>query len=191
MAYTAFSVVFGEQPTAAKWNTLGANDASFNDGTGIDNGKILPNHLFSGASTLNTWVWDSWTPVWTSSGSAPAIGNGTLTGSTLKVGKTCFFRIKFVGGTTTTWGTGTYYITVPFAGYSGIAANDGFSLGGYAEDSGVKGYTVANARMLDTNKFMVQMIDTAAASTVVWGQTSPFTWGTNDYWSANGFYQVV
>lgn len=32
MAYTAWSVVYGEQPTAAKWNQLGANDAGFKDG---------------------------------------------------------------------------------------------------------------------------------------------------------------
>jgi len=35
MAYASWSVVFGEQPTASKWNILGTNDASFNDGTGI------------------------------------------------------------------------------------------------------------------------------------------------------------
>lgn len=35
MAYASWSVVFGEQPSAAKWNILGSNDASFNDGTGI------------------------------------------------------------------------------------------------------------------------------------------------------------
>jgi hypothetical protein len=35
MAYASWSVVFGEQPSAAKWNILGTNDASFNDGTGI------------------------------------------------------------------------------------------------------------------------------------------------------------
>ena len=35
MTYVAWSVTFGEQPTAAKWNILGTNDASFNDGTGI------------------------------------------------------------------------------------------------------------------------------------------------------------
>lgn len=35
MAYVATTFVFGEQPSAAKWNQLGANDASFNDGTGI------------------------------------------------------------------------------------------------------------------------------------------------------------
>lgn len=35
MAYASWSVVFGEQPSASKWNILGTNDASFNDGTGI------------------------------------------------------------------------------------------------------------------------------------------------------------
>lgn len=33
MAYTAWSVSFGEQPSAAKWNQLGTNDAGFNDGS--------------------------------------------------------------------------------------------------------------------------------------------------------------
>lgn len=40
MAYQSWSVVFGEQPSAAKWNILGSNDASFNDGTGIADGAI-------------------------------------------------------------------------------------------------------------------------------------------------------
>lgn len=35
MAYASWSVTFGEQPSAAKWNILGTNDASFNDGSGI------------------------------------------------------------------------------------------------------------------------------------------------------------
>lgn len=37
MPYAAWSVIAGEQPTAAKWNILGQNDASFNDGTGVAN----------------------------------------------------------------------------------------------------------------------------------------------------------
>lgn len=45
MAYTAWSVVYGEQPTAAKWNQLGTNDAGFKDGTNIDNLAILTRHL--------------------------------------------------------------------------------------------------------------------------------------------------
>lgn len=45
MGYVATSFVFGEQPSAAKWNQLGSNDSSFNDGTGIGNGVIKASHL--------------------------------------------------------------------------------------------------------------------------------------------------
>lgn len=45
MAYQVWSVVFGEQPSASKWNILGTNDASFNDGTGIADDKILTRHI--------------------------------------------------------------------------------------------------------------------------------------------------
>src|SRR5947209_8007473 len=45
MGYNAISFSAGEQPTTAKWNILGSNDSSFNDGTGIANGAILSTHL--------------------------------------------------------------------------------------------------------------------------------------------------
>ena len=48
MAYASWSVVFGEQPSAAKWNILGTNDASFNDGTGIGTGVINNTQLATG-----------------------------------------------------------------------------------------------------------------------------------------------
>lgn len=35
MAYASWSVIAGEQPTTSKWNILGTNDSSFNDGSGI------------------------------------------------------------------------------------------------------------------------------------------------------------
>lgn len=52
MAYAAWSVVAGEQPTAAKWNILGTNDASFNDGTGIGTNAIAAASLATTAITL-------------------------------------------------------------------------------------------------------------------------------------------
>lgn len=58
MAYTSWSVVFGEQPSASKWNILGTNDASFNDGSGIAEGAVtydkLLSTIFSGAVTSGT-----------------------------------------------------------------------------------------------------------------------------------------
>ncbi len=51
MSYTAWSVVYGEQPTAAKWNQLGANDAGFKDGTNIDSLAITTAKLDTSAVT--------------------------------------------------------------------------------------------------------------------------------------------
>lgn len=45
MAYSAWSVVFGEVPTDSKWNILGTNDDSFNDGTGIADDAIVKRHF--------------------------------------------------------------------------------------------------------------------------------------------------
>lgn len=43
MAYTFWSVVFGEQPSASKWNILGTNDAGFRDGTNFAlNNNVIP-----------------------------------------------------------------------------------------------------------------------------------------------------
>lgn len=57
MAYTAWSVVFGEQPTAAKWNQLGTNDAGFKDGTNIDNDAILTRHILDDNVTPDKIAW--------------------------------------------------------------------------------------------------------------------------------------
>jgi hypothetical protein len=40
MSYASWSVVFGEQPSAAKWNILGTNDSAFNDGSGYAAGAL-------------------------------------------------------------------------------------------------------------------------------------------------------
>lgn len=63
MAYVAWSVVFGEQPTAAKWNILGTNDASFNDGTGIADDAILSRHLEDGGAGAGVLGINLGTPV--------------------------------------------------------------------------------------------------------------------------------
>jgi hypothetical protein len=57
--------------------------------------------------------WESYPPVWTSTGSAPSIGNGTLTGVSVIIGDLCHFSIKVLGGSTTNWGTGSYAFTLP------------------------------------------------------------------------------
>lgn len=56
-----------------------------------------------------TEAWETYTPTWTSSGTQPAIGDGTLVGRKMEVGKNRWNYIQFGAGSTTTFGTGTYF----------------------------------------------------------------------------------
>lgn len=115
MAYVAWSVVFGEQPTAAKWNILGTNDASFHDGTGIDDdvilarhideGVVLPYHLNSALTALTNWDWQTWTPT--------VVGWSSFTSQVYKyciIGKVAFVEVEISGTSNSTSAS----ITIPF-----------------------------------------------------------------------------
>lgn len=58
--------------------------------------------------------WDTYTPTWTSTGTAPSLGNGQIAGRYLQYGKTFWFRISLYFGSTTTFGTGFYLLSMPF-----------------------------------------------------------------------------
>lgn len=61
-------------------------------------------------------AWSSYTPAWTSSGTAPALGNGTLTGAYIQHGSTVHVRIVLTLGSTSTVGTGLYRFSLPVGG---------------------------------------------------------------------------
>lgn len=188
MAYAAISFVFGEQPSTAKWNILGTNDASFNDGTGIATGKILPNHLVTGASTLNTWVWDSWTPTLANL----TLGNGSSTGAYLQRGKTIDFRWTFILGTTSAVGTNPSF-TLPAATKNSVGTQ-GIEMfqASYADDSAGTVGPLASF-MSSTTVCRILAINAAGTYATVANVTStvPITWATSDYIFVSGTYEVA
>lgn len=62
----------------------------------------------------------SYTPTWSSTGTQPALGNGTLTGTYIALGKLVFATFALSTGSTTTYGTGAYTISLPFTAATGI-----------------------------------------------------------------------
>jgi hypothetical protein len=72
-------------------------------------------------------AWSTYTPSWTSSGTAPNIGNGTIIGRYMKIGRTVICHINLVMGSTTTYGSGTYNFSLP-----STSANAGASYVGTA-----------------------------------------------------------
>lgn len=105
MAYASWSVVFGEQPSATKWNILGTNDSSFNDGSGIADSKILPRHLLTGTGSTN-WVWNNGTPA--GAGFSSKVNDALRY---IQVGKNTYCHV-FVNGTSNAT---TFTFTLPVA----------------------------------------------------------------------------
>lgn len=113
----------------------------------------------------------SYTPAWASSGTQPAISNGTLTGKyIIENSKVTVYISQSMGGSTT-FGTGTYKWSLPLA-----VVNE--TLGyAYALDSGTA-YHLGIAGMKPAEASQVQVYPEAGASP--WAQTIPQTWASSD-----------
>lgn len=60
-----------------------------------------------------------YTPVWTSTGTQPALGNGVISGKVMKFGKYRVVKIEMTLGSTSTIGTGVYRWSLPEAAATG------------------------------------------------------------------------
>jgi len=70
-------------------------------------------------------AWTTFTSSWTSSGTAPAIGNGTINGRYMKFGRNILCEIHTTMGSTTTYGSGNYSWSLPVQAASGGIAQIG------------------------------------------------------------------
>jgi len=62
-------------------------------------------------------AWTAYTPTWGAS-TAPVLGNGSLSGRYTQIGKTVNFLIVLIMGSTTTYGSSIYTLTLPVAAAS-------------------------------------------------------------------------
>lgn len=168
MAYSAWSVVFGEQPSAAKWNILGSNDAHF--------------YSFLG----DNLAWQSWTPT----GTNFTIGNGTYACAYIKIGKTVICRFKVTLGNTSSMGSDPTF-TLPLT--ASAASSAGHLIGNlYVEDSGTAAY-YGVIRITSTTTFALNIQSAGATYVAAAGinSTSPFTWTTNDFVAGYFVYEAA
>lgn len=153
------------------------------------------------AALLNTHVrdnlkalgdpWTAYTPAWTSSGTAPALGNGTITGAYIQTGKRIEFRIVLTMGSTTTFGTGTYDLSLP--AFTASAGMGRASVGGTAFDSSatstypIVGLILASATTATLRAWPTTAGNALAAIT----PTVPFTFATSDVITISGTYEAA
>lgn len=174
MAYASWSVVFNEQPSAAKWNILGTNDAFFDSLVG------------SGTA------WTTWTP--TLSGRFTD-GDWTKTCRYQQFGKTVVARLMLVATDATPMAGGVaealFTLPVTSTALTGTA-NTVYRGAGNAFD--VTGNIHLLYVALNSTTVGVLRAQDSSGSTVVQSSitsTSPFTWTTSDEISATFIYEAA
>ena len=135
--------------------------------------------------SLNTTVPYSYTPTWGSlTGGAPAIGDGTLTGSWTKIGKQVTALIRLVVGASTTFGGGDWYFTLPYA-----SASD-YQLGDLLILDVAAGWYYGHASTAASSTGIMVNIPRGATAAAGLNAAFPMTWTTGDTLSINITYWV-
>ena len=118
-------------------------------------------------------AWTSYTPTWSSTGTAPALGNGTIAGKYLRIGPIVFYKIALTWGSTTTGGTGAWTFTLPVTALDTTAYSEP---GGAVLNDASVGQKIGQTLKLNSTTIYVQ---TDASPNGI-GQGTDFTWTTSD-----------
>lgn len=70
-------------------------------------------------------AWTTYTPTWTAATTNPVLGNGTIVGRYKRIGKTVHLQIDLTMGSTTTYGSGAWSVTLPLAAASSSGSRIG------------------------------------------------------------------
>jgi hypothetical protein len=196
-AFANSSVVLGKYGQ----NTLVVSGTSVGIGTSSPQAKLDVNgtSIFRTGVTMNssltlgnvdiTSPWSAYTPTWTASVTNPVIGNGTITGSYTVIGKTCFVRGNIAMGSTTTFGSGEWYVSMPIPAINA----DAILLTATLLDNGSAWYNaiMVGARAGFNTKAPLQYVNITNGTASDVNPTQPFTWTNTDRFVWNGSYEIA
>jgi hypothetical protein len=195
---TVSSTVISEATLLASSSNLilssGSNLYINNGGSAIITGSLIVSAStnLTGSITINEsridTGWTAYTPEWTAASSNPVINNGTIEGYYKVIGKTCFVRGNIAMGSTTTFGSGEWYVSMPFT----ASHADAILMTATLLDNGTAWYnaTVVGARAGFNYKAPIQYQTTGGTAGDV-NATGPFTWTTSDRFIWNGSYEIA
>lgn len=163
------------------------------DNANIKSAAAIAFSKISGGSDAALTAWTSFTPTWTATGGTPVIGNGTLTGAYVQVGKFVTFRINLVlGSTSSISGMTDWVFGLPATASSSHTA--GTPIGNvYILDNGTAEF-MGQIRLFSTTT-MVPYVGNAAGTYVTIGTTLshnvPMGWTNGDAMRMQGVYEAA
>jgi hypothetical protein len=157
-------------------------DVTAADASIIDN-QITDRRVYASLGS-NRVAANTYTPVWGSFGTAPALGNGTITGRYYRLGALVVVKVMVTMGSTTTFGTSIYTLTLP-TGLPSISHDMFHGTSARLLDSSVP-LSAQSFAFFNNTTSMVALTD--AGSLVA--ATVPFTWATGDILSMSAIYET-
>ncbi len=139
-------------------------------------------------------AWTSFTPSWIAEGgAAPTLGNGTITGRYLKIGRTVDWVLQLTWGATTAPGGGgaseNWAFTLPAVPAAGFTFRSAIA---DALDASAALHYGAGAVYTTSNGGSIRsLVDQRAASSAIWDSLVPFTWAASDILYASGRYEAA
>ncbi|MFD5370828.1 hypothetical protein [Streptomyces sp. NPDC127103] len=135
-------------------------------------------------------AWTTYTPSWTSTGTAPALSNGSILGRHKQIGKQCTVTWEQVMGTTTTFGTGAWGWSMPFTAASPSGSSSSFGYIGHARGhSATNWYT--GVIFVAKGSAIARVYSHAAATD--WSTSQPHSWvgASTNFLNASVTYETV
>lgn len=131
------------------------------------------------AAVSDAWTDFSASVAWSAASVNPVLGNGTVIGAYIQVGKLVVYQGKIAMGTTTTFGTGTYNVALPVA----VTAAAGAFVGSVSAFGGSATARSAGAVILGSTTTASFRPGTTGLGD--YGPTIPYTWanGMNIIWT--------
>lgn len=117
-----------------------------------------------------TGTWTAYTPTWTASMTNPVLGDGALTGVCRIIGKDAAVQIQLVMGSTTTFGSGEWYLSLPVTSVQVELPGVAWAWRG--------GYYVGIAIGTSPGN-KIKIIDSSAR--LPWSSTVPAAWAEGDH----------
>jgi len=144
------------------------------------------NITVTGNVNITGGEWREYTPVWTSADGNAAIGNGFVEGRYKQIGKVVHVYVAINFGSSTTFGSGEYKVSLPVPGRSvGMAI-----LNLVMHDVGTRLYNSLAHNIYSTYNQSYDAV-TLFWDTGVVTHNSPFTWTDGDYFVISGTYEAA
>lgn len=136
-------------------------------------------------------AWTTYTPTWgVTSGTASTIGNGSLVGRYQQVGKTVHFAAQITMGSTTTYSTSQWTLSLPVTAVSASTLRQ-IVPGRVFDNSPSNGYIGVGHINTDPDVMALEVQSAVSAGTDAMRQGFPITFATGDQVQFTGSYEAA